>query len=108
MIRQLHLTHPEINDNEPPFPDVALPVENIKSPLTPLVPACSVLTTILPEVVSVLAPDEIVIDPPYPDPPVPPIKLPTPPSVLPEPDVNVNPPPVLVFDDPAVTDAEPP
>jgi hypothetical protein len=55
---------PVIKDIEPPLPDVALPVENDKSPLTPLVPASTVFITTLPELVSVLKPEAIVIDPP--------------------------------------------
>ena len=82
-------------------------MENDKSPLTPLVSASTVFKIILPELVSVLRPEAIVIDPPYPEPPVPPIKLLAPPVLSPFPDNNDNAPPVFVFDEPAMTETEP-
>ena len=57
---------PETIDIKPLFPEVALSVENSKSTLTlpAPVPALSVLIVALPELVSVLEPDAIVIEPP--------------------------------------------
>ena len=73
---------PDVTDIDPLSPAKASPVLTIMSPLTSDVPALSVLTVKLPELMPVL-------DPPSAVPPLPPLILSVPPAMLPAPEVNV-------------------
>lgn len=90
----------ETIDTKTLFPEVALPVENNESPLTPPVPALelSFLIVALSEIVSVLKLDAIFIEPSKPDLPEPPKILDATPSALPETDIKTRFPPVSEFD----------
>merc|ERR1711969_215088 len=71
-LRPLASDAPLPNDMEPEWPDVASPEENDSKPLTPLLPASGVVTTMSPLDVAADAPVEKVRAPPDDDAPRPP------------------------------------
>jgi hypothetical protein len=92
----------------PLLPMLAGTVFNDRSPNTPAVPLLLVNTTMLPELVAVPKPNEMVIEPPEAVLPLPPSIVTAPPLVLPSPEARVKLLPLLVDDNPETVDGKNP
>jgi hypothetical protein len=92
----------------PLLPALAVPGFNNRSPNTPTVPVLLVNTAMLPELVAMPTPNEMVMEPPKAVLPLPPLIVTAPPLVLPFPEARVKLLLLLANDNPETIDASPP